>query len=1096
MWSLFEDKKGVIKELVPKKFSNGKSQEDIVNEVVAEIKKGRKVIFVHGVCGSGKCLSKDTRVFCKPQKNTGFSYFPISELVGKQGKVISLNYKGNLVESSFNNVINSGRKKLYLLRTRTGRQIKVSANHPFLTITRKGLEWLPLSELKPTSYICLPNFLNLQKFENLDKNIIKILAHLIAEGKLGDKNGSPKYYQNPFTDLEVRLDYEDALTKLFPEGQLRSSSPCEVTMVFNNRDTRFGTTNKLRLLVREFGLDGGKSGDKFVPPIIFNLSDVDVALFLRTLFSGDGTIYAKKSHNRNKMIIIEYCSISKKLIQDVSLLLMRFGIQHTITSKKFRDKKDYSWNIHISSQRQIKKFIENIGFVGRKQRFAESIIGGLKDHKFSNIDKVPRVIREYLKDKGFSYNQLNRFLNYKDIKNFEGKIGFKKMLSLGLAKCSLLFREQKIDFLREHIRKINENIHDASLSFICEEDIFWDKIDSTVFIGEEETYDLEVQDYHNFIADGIIVHNSAIALNIARELGRASIVVPIKNLQRQYEKDYMQEKFVLKSNNQKLKISMITGRANHKCTYLQENKKDILLTRMHEKDANLFNIFESMRKNRSSQIEKDESCDNFVLPCKIEIKQKNINTLKKYYKENPEAKNNKELDIKLLRRLAVAPACPYWSPILREDSKIKLSGEKKKYHSIVGEQILYVRKEGCPYYQQFNSYIDSDVIIFNSDHYLLETALGRKPATDVEIIDECDEFLDSFSTEGSMNLDKLRNELVLLDSNDEKEKDVINGFIDDINGIQVEAKKHLENQDIMEIKDTHVGELLKSIMNNDLFYDNRDDEGYMEHCFQVARDFHSILEDVYVSFTRDKVGNTYVKLVTVNLEKMLGAIIEKNKAFVFMSGTIHDEIVLKEIFGLKDFKIIDAEIMNQGTITKQRTNFERDFSYDGFKTGRVNREQYLVALNKCVAVAKKPVVVHVNAFQDMPDAEEIEKYGLRDLVSRQNLIETQNQDKEGRIVMEFKSGKSDVLFTTRCNRGIDFPFETCNSVVITKFPYPNTQGLFWRILKKNKPTFFWDFYKDKAHRELLQRIYRSVRAVEDHVFLLSPDLRVLETDVV
>jgi Rad3-related DNA helicase len=589
---------------------------------------------------------------------------------------------------------------------------------------------------------------------------------------------------------------------------------------------------------------------------------------------------------------------------------------------------------------------------------------------------------------------------------------------------------------------------------------------------------------------------SAMALNIARELGKASIVVPIKNLQRQYEKDYMQEKYVLKSNNQKLRISMITGRANHKCVYLQENKKEVLLTRMHEKDANLFNIFENVRKNNSKEIGRDESCDNSLLPCKIEIKQKNLNTLKKYYQDNPEAKNNKELDVKLLKRLAVAPACPYWSPILREDSKIKLSGTKKKYLSINGEQILYTRQEGCPYYQQFNSYIDSDVIIFNSDHYLLESALGRKPASDVEIIDECDEFLDSFSTEGSINLDKLRNELILLESNDEKEKKIIDDFIDDINGIQVEAKKYLETSDILPVNDTRVADFIKSIMNNDLFYDNRDDEGYMEHCFEVARDFYEILEDVYTSFTKDKNGNVYVKLVTVNLEKMLGTIIEKNKAFVFMSGTIHDETVLKEIFGLKDFKIIDAEVTNQGTITKQRTNFERDFSYDNLKTGRVNREQYLVALNKCVEIAKKPVVVHVNAFQDLPNSEEIDKYGLRNLISSQELIEKQNLDKEGKLVMEFKSGKTNVLFTTRCNRGIDFPFETCNSVVITKFPYPNTQGLFWRILKKNKPSFFWDFYKDKAHRELLQRIYRSVRAGDDHVFLLSPDLRVLETDVV
>ena len=63
---------------------------------------------------------------------------------------------------------------------------------------------------------------------------------------------------------------------------------------------------------------------------------------------------------------------------------------------------------------------------------------------------------------------------------------------------------------------------------------------------------------------------SAIALNIARELGRSSIVVPGKNLQEQYKKDYEGEKYLLKKNGDKLKISVMTGRKNHVCKFLQD----------------------------------------------------------------------------------------------------------------------------------------------------------------------------------------------------------------------------------------------------------------------------------------------------------------------------------------------------------------------------------------------------------------------------------------------------------------------------------------------------------------------------------------------
>jgi len=215
-----------------------------------------------------------------------------------------------------------------------------------------------------------------------------------------------------------------------------------------------------------------------------------------------------------------------------------------------------------------------------------------------------------------------------------------------------------------------------------------------------------------------------------------------------------------------------------------------------------------------------------------------------------------------------------------------------------------------------------------------------------------------------------------------------------------------------------------------------------------------------------------------------------------MSGTLHSERVLREVFGLKDFKTIDAETFNQGTITKLKTGLEKDFSFDSFSKSRVSREEYLKAFDKCVEISKIPTIVQVNAFNDLPSNEEIFKFNLKNLISSEELIDSQKQDKEGKLVRDFKAGKMPILFTTRCNRGIDFPFETCNSVVISKFPYPNTQSLFWKILKKNKPAIFWDFYKDKAYRELLQRVYRSVRDPKDHVFLLSPDIRVLNSSVV
>jgi DNA polymerase III alpha subunit len=43
---------------------------------------------------------------------------------------------------------------------------------------------------------------------------------------------------------------------------------------------------------------------------------------------------------------------------------------------------------------------------------------------------------------------------------------------------------------------------------LSQSDLFWDEIVSIEYIGEENTYDLTIEDNHNFVANGLIVHNS------------------------------------------------------------------------------------------------------------------------------------------------------------------------------------------------------------------------------------------------------------------------------------------------------------------------------------------------------------------------------------------------------------------------------------------------------------------------------------------------------------------------------------------------------------------------------------------------------------
>ena len=556
---------------------------------------------------------------------------------------------------------------------------------------------------------------------------------------------------------------------------------------------------------------------------------------------------------------------------------------------------------------------------------------------------------------------------------------------------------------------------------------------------------------------------SAIALNIARILGKASIVVPIKSLQRQYKRDYMGDMFLLKPNGEKLHISMITGRSNH-----------------------------------DSLFEPGISCASPFLPDNIQIIEKNFKQLKEFYEQNPFIKNKSLDDIKQLKRISIAPINPYWSPIIPIKYNPNLpDAEKKTYRGLKGmDFVFYHRKRGCTYYDQYQAYFDSDVIIFNSAKYKIEVALNRKPVTEVEIIDEADEFLDSFSTQSELNLTRLRNSLSKIYPEHTGTFEIIER-INNLIKLELTNKKAtgVNENKIFHIKDTNIKKILSLLLEDETIESEisleDSDSNYVSKVLEVAKDFQEFLSDTYLTY-KNQDDNLHVNLVTTNLSKRLQEVLDKNKAFVFMSGTLHSKKVLEEVFGITDYSFVEAETIQPGTIEINKTGKEFDCSYRYLGSDKNKREQYLNALAVCIEKAKKPTLIHINAFSDLPSEEELEKFNINGLLSREGLLKQQRDDKEGKLVLDFKEKLFDSLYTTKCSRGMDFPGDTCSSVIFTKYPNPNSQGTFWKVLKQTHPNHFWDFYKDKARREFLQRLYRALRSPEDHVVVLSPDSRILD----
>ena len=553
---------------------------------------------------------------------------------------------------------------------------------------------------------------------------------------------------------------------------------------------------------------------------------------------------------------------------------------------------------------------------------------------------------------------------------------------------------------------------------------------------------------------------SAIALNLARVLGKASVVVPVKTLQSQYEKDYTQNMELRKTSGEKMKIAMITGRENH-----------------------------------DSIINPGTSCADPTLPDTIKITEKNYQQIKEYYLENPFINNKEFTELKGVTRMSIAPANPYWSPIISADYEVRNLRDAKKYEYMGcngKKYIFYHRKRGCSYYDQYLAYTRADVIIFNAAKYNLELSIGRKPLTEVDIIDEADVFLDNFFEQSELNLTMLANSLRALKVDSPSSKDSIEK-IRDLIFAEEKNKQALgvDESQIFEIENTKIKEIM-SVINSSPELQSEiaiDETNYSNKALEIAKDFSDSVKEVYVNY-RKKDENLFVKLVTTNLSYKIRDLMNKTKALVFMSGTLHSKSVLRDIFQINNYKVVEAEIVNPGTMDIVMTGKEFDCRYSNFSSGKHSRKDYLEALDFCVNKSIKPSLIHVQAFQDLPS--EIESQELHNLISKEELIANQNQDSFGDQIKNFKQGNSDILFSTKCARGVDFPGDTCKSVIFTKYPNPNVGDIFWKVIKKTHPDYYWEFYKDKANREFLQRLYRAIRSKNDHVYILSPDLRVLQ----
>ncbi|MFA4819759.1 MAG: LAGLIDADG family homing endonuclease, partial [Candidatus Aenigmatarchaeota archaeon] len=245
-------------------------------------------------------------------------------------------------------------------------------------------------------------------------------------------------------------------------------------------------------------IEGKKSHSICISKELSSLPTRLITAYLQGLFDTDGYVSERKTKGSDS---IGFTTVSREFAYGIVMLLLRFGITAHIRERKptlsfIRDRKVQSgkkYEIEIRGRTNILNFRNYVGFrLARKNKKLEIIISKTGNEN-TNVDVIPEI------SSLMKQARLCSGLTSRDIfghKNYE-------------------FEKGRINPSRNMLSKIVSRLdpkNDMSrrLEIFANSDIFWDEIKSIDEVnGEEFVYDVTVEKDHSFVANGMIIHNTA-----------------------------------------------------------------------------------------------------------------------------------------------------------------------------------------------------------------------------------------------------------------------------------------------------------------------------------------------------------------------------------------------------------------------------------------------------------------------------------------------------------------------------------------------------------------------------------------------------------
>jgi DNA polymerase-3 subunit alpha len=466
------------------KFVNGTIDQGFSQETGREI---FKLIEHFAGYGFNRCLPGDVTIV---DTSTG-QRRTMSDLFETRSLPRLTSYDGwSRTTRSASQVWQNGVKPILKLTTRSGRTIRATGNHPFRTLAG----WKNLADLVEGDFVAVTAQIDWEQSHEMTDHEARLLGYVLAEGN----TCHPSSFYLYSGDEAVVEDMISVLQR-FANTQATVDRSKSAVSIYAARVDR-ALASEAVVFVDELGLRQVGALEKHIPDAVFGLASNQMAAVIGAMWSGDGCCHVSSDGSRS----IYYATSSRRLASDVGHLMTRFGIRTTIREKRFRYRGTYriGYQVHVVTQEGHERFTRIVGqhLVGKRASDLRIVVESIPPYsnfrttldQVSARDVFPLVkseARRAANESGLSIKEVCR----------RGGVSERLVQSLDPRKKGL-----RIDTVQLMAKAFDSE----ALREIGDADIWWDRVRSVARDGTEMTYDLEVPETHNFVADDFVVHNS------------------------------------------------------------------------------------------------------------------------------------------------------------------------------------------------------------------------------------------------------------------------------------------------------------------------------------------------------------------------------------------------------------------------------------------------------------------------------------------------------------------------------------------------------------------------------------------------------------